>query len=356
MICYTAPLKALASEKVRDWKVLFPDKKILQLTGDILVSQPIRQRIMEECNDADILVMTCELLDSLSRNSYNENYQWLKKIKLLIADEAHGIAMEERGHTIEASIMRFSLIAPQAKIWFLSATLPNTEEFATWLTRLNHKPTEIINSTWRPTELRWNFIKHNTFGSYYEIEDDKIRLAVELAQKHQNESTLMFVHAKTTGRRVEAELKDKGIDCEFYNADLDLDVRQDLLARFESKDDNRLPVLISTSALAWGQISENSMILLANGERIPLKDLEVGDWVTSYDPETESVTVDQVIVKELVPPKIAFQIELEDGTVIKAGEKHPFYVQRNEELIIMRAEDLQDGDDLFTDADSSQTD
>ena len=353
MIVYTSPLKALAAEKVRDWTKLFPDKKILQLTGDILVSQPIRQKMMEEANTADILVMTCELLDSVSRNAHSENYQWLSKVKLLVADEAHSIAMESRGHAIEASIIRFCQIAPQAKVWFLSATLPNTEEFATWLTRINNKPTEIINSTWRPTELQWNFIQHQNFGTYYEIEDDKIRKAVELAVQHRDESTLVFVHAKTTGRRVEAALKDQGVEAEFYNADLDFELRQDLLARFESKNEDRLPVLISTSALAWGSVAESTQIMLWDGSEIPLKELEVGDYVESYDPNTGDLICNQVIAKELAPPKTAFQIELEDGTIIFAGNTHPFYVELNGQLELVRAEELKVGNDLATFKDSS---
>lgn len=347
-IIYTAPLKALASEKMRDWSKLFPDKKILQLTGDILISQQIRKQIMEECCTADILIMTVELLDSITRNHTSEQYSWVKDVELLIADEAHGISMTERGHTVEVSIMRFCQIAPQAKIWFLSATLPNTEDFAQWLTTLNQKPTEIINSQWRPTELRWNFIPHQTLGSYYENEADKINKAIKLAKEHQEESTLIFVHAKTTGRQIEAALKELNIDCEFYNADLELETRQDLLERFESKDANRLPILISTSALAWGQIAGSSQILMADGTTKLLKDVTVGEWVTSFDCETENLTVNEVLNMEECPTKFEFQIELENGITIKAGKNHQFYVKdQTGNPTIKRAFELTVDDELI---------
>lgn len=348
-IVYTAPLKALASEKMRDWSKLFPDKKILQLTGDILTSQQIRKQIIEECCTADILIMTVELLDSITRNHVAEQYAWVKDVELLIADEAHGISMKDRGHTVEASIMRFCQIAPRAKIWFLSATLPNTEEFARWLTTLNHKETEIVNSTWRPTELHWHFIQHSIWGTYSENEYDKIRKAVEIVLDHQNESTLVFVHAKTTGRRVEAALKEAGIECEFYNADLELETRQDLLERFESKGDDRLPVLISTSSLAWGDLAESTLIDMADNSWKCLKDIEVGDWVVSWNSEIETFTVNQVLQKMEYHPRFELEIELEDGTVIKCGPNHQFYVEDPlypEEFALVKASELTMEHDL----------
>lgn len=251
-IIYTAPLKALANEKRVAWGKLFPDAKILQLTGDTLTNQKVRMEMMSLAETADILVMTAELLDSVTRNHSSEHYAWVPHVQLLIADEAHGVTMEGRGHVIEASIMRFAQIAPQARIWFLSATLPNTEEFAQWLHTLNGKPSEIINSTWRPTELQWNFIPHNIYGSYWENQEDKIRKAVECVQDHVEESTLVFVHDKNTGRRIAGILTELGISNEFYNADLDFETRNDLLERFESEGDNRIAALITTSALAWG--------------------------------------------------------------------------------------------------------
>lgn len=341
-VLYSSPLKALSSEKMRDWSKLFPDKKILQLTGDTLTNQKIRKQMMEECNTADLILMTVELLDSLTRNHFSENYQWVRDVDLLIADESHGIAMEERGHVIEASIIRFCQIAPQAKIWFMSATLPNTEEFAKWLETLNGKHSEIINSSWRPTELRWNFIPHNIFGSYYENQEDKIRLAVEIIEEHQNESTLCFVHDKNTGRRIESILKSMDINCEFYNADLDFETRQDLLEKFESPD-NSLPVLISTSALAWGNLEESTLILMADCSEKLLKDIEVNDWITTIDPTTRDVVVEHVLHKEECTPVMELELILEDGRTVKCGPRHAFYLTSGQ---LKRANELKVGDDL----------
>lgn len=345
-ILYSAPLKALSQEKYEDWTKLFPDKKILQLTGDTLTSQKIRMEMMKAAETADILIMTAELLDSITRNHYSEHYQWVKHVQLLVVDEAHGVTMEGRGHVIEASIMRFCEIAPQAKVWFMSATMPNCEEFAQWLTTLNHKPSEIINSTWRPTELRWNFIPHNAFGSYWENQDDKIRKAVEIVEEHKNESTLVFVHDKNTGRRIDAILKELGIACEFYNADLDTETRHDLLKRFESDNGDRIAALISTSALAWGSLHEDTVITTVYGTQ-KIDKIKPGTAIVSYNEANHCWEWDEVVHIEECYEQFEIVIELENGSTIIAGESHPIYVQlKDGSFINKRADQLTTEDQL----------
>lgn len=347
-IIYSAPLKALSQEKYDDWSKLFPDKKILQLTGDTLTHQKVRMEMMEQANTADILIMTAELLDSVTRNHYSEHYQWVKHVQLLVVDEAHGVSMTGRGHVIEASIMRFCEIAPQAKVWFMSATMPNCDEFAQWLTTLNNKPSEIVNSTWRPTELRWNFIPHSIFGSYWENQDDKIRKAVEIVEEHQTESTLVFVHDKNTGRRIDAMLKELGITSEFYNADLDTETRHDLLKRFESDGQDRVHALVSTSALAWGSLHEDTMIQTIFG---PYRygSITPGTQILSYNETDHCWEFDKVVYIEECEEEFEIVIELEDGTELIAGESHPIYVQLEDgSMINKRAKHLQIGDELFT--------
>lgn len=346
-IIYTAPLKALATEKKEAWSKLFPDKEILQLTGDTLTSKKVRDEMMKAAITADILIMTCELLDSITRNHYSENYAWVKDVKLLIADEAHGITMEGRGHVIEASIIRFCNIAPQARIWFMSATMPNVNEFAQWLQTLNNKPSEIINSTWRPTELRWNYIPHMIFGTYFDNQNDKIRKTIELVQEHADESTLVFVHDKRTGRRIKELLDELEIKTEFYNADLDFETRKDLLQRFESNSEDNLKVLISTSALAWGSLHEDSLIETIYG---PYRygSIRPGTPVWSYNEKEHCWEPDEIVNVEICDEEYEIVIELEDGTQLIAGNTHPIYVQHEDgSLINKRAKDLQIGDDLI---------
>lgn len=296
--------------------------------------------------------------DALVTSVTNYSHARIKNVYTLEVEDNHNyiannvlvancVTMEGRGHVIEASIMRFCEIAQQAKVWFLSATMPNCGEFAQWLNTLNNKPSEIINSTWRPTELRWNFILHNTLGSYWENQEDKIRKAIECVVDHQNESTLVFVHDKNSGRRIEAILREQNISVEFYNADLDFETRKDLLERFESDGENRISTLISTSALAWGSLHEDTMIQTIFG---PYRygSITPGTKVLAYNEIQNCWEFDEIVHVEECKEEFEIVIELEDGTILIAGESHPIYVKDSDgNLINKRAKDLQPDDEVI---------
>lgn len=264
-IIYTAPLKALSHEKFHEWsKGVFHDKKIVMLTGDTLTSQKVRRKMMAECEGADIVLMTSELLDSLTRNHASESYAWLYNVVMLIVDECHIIASPGRGDCVEVAIMRFSQINPQAKIWLLSATATNIHEFTSWLSRLNNKSSYALNSSWRPTTLVWHYLQHSIFGSYVEIQADKIYKSVGLVKEKPTEKFLIFVWDKNTGRNLVGALADEKINAVFYNADLEYEERTGILQQFES-DADPLQVIVSTSALAWGvNTSAQNVILVGN--------------------------------------------------------------------------------------------
>lgn len=276
-VIYSAPLKALSSEKFHEWtRGVFKNQTIIQLTGDTLTSPKVRAEMMRKCQDADIVLMTSELLDSLTRNFQSENYQWLMDVELLICDESHIITSPGRGDCVEASIMRFSQINPKARLWMLSATMPNVDEFSTWLSRLNGKSTQILNSTWRPTTLVWHFVPHLTFGSYSEIQSDKISKAVKLVQMKPTEKFLVFVWDKNTGRNIISRLREENIVCEFHNADVDFEGRTEIVQRFED-DSDPLQVIVATSTLSWGVNTSAQNVVMVGVHRglSPVDELDV---------------------------------------------------------------------------------
>lgn len=343
-ICiYTAPLKALSSEKFDTWtKGIFRDKNIVMLTGDTLTSQKVRQYMMKKCESADIVLCTSELLDSLTRNHANEQYAWLYRVGLLIVDECHIIASQGRGDCVEASIMRFTQINKNAKIWLLSATAPNADQFSTWLTKLNSKPTHVLNSSWRPTTLVWHYIQHNIMGSYQEIQQDKIIRALRVVQDKPNEKFLIFVWDKNTGRLLSGLLREEGYNNQFYNADLEYGERRDILERFETP---ALNILISTPALAWGSLHEDSLVQTVFGV-YRYGSLKPGMKILSFNESLCCYEFDEVLNVEVCDEEYEYVIELEDGTELIAGPSHPVYVVEDDGLINKRADHLVVGDDI----------
>jgi len=247
-IVYLSPLKSLTQEKYDDWQKRYPDEKITILTGDYVLSE----RKKAELADSTIIVMTSEMCDSRTRRMKAEKNYWLKQVGLVIVDESH-ILSTDRGHAVEAGLMRFTAINHNARILLLSATMPNVAELGEWLTVMNGKPTDVVFSTWRPVELNMNYCEYQVaYRDYWTTQSNKMNMVVDIAQSKPNEKFLIFTHDKGTGRRIVKMLRDLGEETFFHNADLDLEDRLDIETKFADRE-NGIRILVSTSTLAWGR-------------------------------------------------------------------------------------------------------
>jgi len=134
---YIVPLKALASEKYRDFRRRY-DKiaKVALSIGDIDSADLFLA-------DYDLIVTTSEKLDSVIRH----NAPWLANIKTIIIDEIHLLNDTERGPTLEILITILKNLLKNAQIIGLSATIGNAEELAEWL------QADLIVDEWRPVKL-----------------------------------------------------------------------------------------------------------------------------------------------------------------------------------------------------------
>lgn len=248
-VAYVSPLRALTQEKNDEWSETFGgDYEIGIMTGDYQLTDARADQI----NRADILCVTSEMLDSRTRKYGSERSAWIDEVRLLVVDESHIIGTE-RGHAVEAGLMRFTKLNPNARVLFMSATMPNVEEFAKWLSVLNGKTTEIINSPWRPTPLTWHFPRFTETGSYAQNRSAKISEAIALlndpAKRH--EKFLLFVHDKNTGNELLRRVRGEGISAEFHSADAPKEQRNKLEREFKDPA-GALRVLVATSTLAWG--------------------------------------------------------------------------------------------------------
>lgn len=252
-VIYLSPLKSLTQEKYSDWQKRFPKEAITIMTGDYVLSDSKK----EEIKDSRVIVMTSEMMDSRTRRMESERNYWLKEAGLVIVDESH-ILSTSRGHAVETGIMRFTRINKDARVLFLSATMPNVKELGDWLTLLNGKQTTIIYNTWRPVELQMHYEEYqivrgrNGREEYWETQDNKRTLAVNLALSKPEEKFLIFCHDKATGRDIVRRLEQKGEQAYFHNADLDLNERLGIEQSFQNRE-NGLRVMVSTSTLAWGR-------------------------------------------------------------------------------------------------------
>jgi helicase len=189
---YLTPLRALASEKYNDMKVLenldFGRKiKVMAATGDY--DSPGK-----ELAAADVIVLTNEKMDTLFRH----NAEWLDDIGLFVSDEVHLIGDRERGATLEMMLTKIRKHYPQSQILTLSATVANSGEIADWLA------CELVESSWRPTKLVEGVYEHGMIrmrgGNTFRVNSSGISSAVDIAIDSINGGGQALIFAETRKR------------------------------------------------------------------------------------------------------------------------------------------------------------
>jgi len=134
---YIVPLKALASEKYKDFKKRYGGvAKVALSIGDIDNSDSYLV-------DYDLIIVTAEKLDSLIRH----HAPWISLISTIIIDEIHLLNDPGRGPTLEILITILRQLLKKAQIIGLSATIGNPEELAEWLNA------NLVVDNWRPVKL-----------------------------------------------------------------------------------------------------------------------------------------------------------------------------------------------------------
>lgn len=249
---FLAPLRALAQEKIDQWTDLqyhFKDLKISICTGDYRLTKERSQELAE----ADMIIMTSEMLNHRSRNFKSEQNNWLLDVGTLVVDESHLLTVPGRGDHLEVGLMKFTEINSKARIVLLSATMPNVDQIAEWVSySLTKKQTYVLNSQYRPVPLNVHYeIYDDSPRRYDQIEENKVDKALEIiGDWYPDDKFLVFAHTKRTGEMMKTALRGAGIKAEFHNADLDKESRVALERSFRT--DPKLRVIVATPTLAWG--------------------------------------------------------------------------------------------------------
>ncbi|CDO73133.1 hypothetical protein BN946_scf185007.g187 [Trametes cinnabarina] len=132
---YTSPIKALSNQKYRDFKQTFGAASVGILTGDVQINP-----------EANCLIMTTEIL----RSMLYKGADLIRDVEFVIFDEVHYVNDAERGVVWEEVII---MLPDHVNIILLSATVPNTKEFADWVGRTKKKDIYVISTAKRPVPL-----------------------------------------------------------------------------------------------------------------------------------------------------------------------------------------------------------
>jgi len=136
---YTTPLKALTNSKYQEFIDEFGADRVGILTGD-----------RKENSDAPLIVGTTEIY----RNQLFDSLRGGSEVTsdLVVLDEAHYLADEDRGHVWEEAII---LTPPRIRLLLLSATIGNADDFASWLEEVRGIACQVISGPpKRPVPLR----------------------------------------------------------------------------------------------------------------------------------------------------------------------------------------------------------
>jgi superfamily II RNA helicase len=136
---YTTPLKALTNSKYQEFSKEFGAAQVGILTGD-----------RKENTDAPLIVGTTEIF----RNQLFDALRGGSDVDadLVVLDEAHYLADEDRGHVWEEAII---LTPPRIRLLLLSATIGNADQFAGWIEKVRGVRCGVITRPGaRPVPLR----------------------------------------------------------------------------------------------------------------------------------------------------------------------------------------------------------
>lgn len=140
---YTSPLKALTNSKYQEFSAEFGAAQVGILTGD-----------RKENYEAPLIVGTTEIY----RNQLFDALRGGAEVRadLVVLDEAHYLADEDRGHVWEEAII---LTPPRIRLLLLSATIGNATDFAGWIEEVRGVRCGVVTRPGaRPVPLRAGFL------------------------------------------------------------------------------------------------------------------------------------------------------------------------------------------------------
>jgi superfamily II RNA helicase len=135
---YTAPIKALVSEKFFALCAVFGADRVGMLTGDAAVNET-----------APIICCTAEILANMALRCGADT-----DVGQVVMDEFHFYAEPDRGWAWQVPLLEL----PRVQFILMSATLGDVRRFEEDLTRRTGRPTAVVASVQRPVPLEFSYV------------------------------------------------------------------------------------------------------------------------------------------------------------------------------------------------------
>lgn len=150
---YTAPIKALVSEKFFALCDIFGAENVGMMTGDATVN-----------GNAPIIAATAEIVANIALRDGAE-----ANIDQVVMDEFHYYSEPDRGWAWQVPLLEL----PKAQFLLMSATLGNTTWLEEDLTRRTGRATDLVAGTTRPVPLDFSYVFSAVHETIEELLSDK---------------------------------------------------------------------------------------------------------------------------------------------------------------------------------------
>jgi superfamily II RNA helicase len=207
---YTAPIKALVSEKFFALRRDFGEHNVGMITGDASINP-----------EAPIICCTAEILANRALRDGADS-----DADVVIVDEFHYYADPQRGWAWQVPLLEL----PDTQFLLISATLGNTAFFEEDLTRRTGRPTSLVTSTQRPVPLEFEYRStslHQSISELLESERSPIYL-VHFTQREATEAAQGYLSLDPLSK-TEKELVKEAIGGFRFDSPVGKDLRRYLL-------------------------------------------------------------------------------------------------------------------------------
>ena len=238
-VLYVSPIKALLNNQEQRLH------KYMQLVGRQAAlwhgdtPQGERKRILAE--PPDLLLTTPESLEVMLVSSTIDHHRFFKNIKVVVIDEVHAFAGDDRGWHLLSVFARIARIANQdVQRIGLSATVGNPDEMLSWLSSGSDRPQKVVWPKGKSNEVPE--VQLDFVGSL-------ANAAKVISVLHQGEKRLVFCDSRSRVEQLAVSLRSYGVDTFVSHSSLGIDERRQAEDAFSQRQNC---VIVSTSSLELG--------------------------------------------------------------------------------------------------------
>jgi ATP-dependent Lhr-like helicase len=202
------------------------------------VRRPLRKRLLEE--PPDVLLTTPESLEAILISSVVDAHHLLRDVRVVVVDELHAFAGDDRGWHLLALLERVARIAGRAQQRIgLSATVGNADELLEWLAGSASGRRRVVAAAPRPREadVTIDFVASLT------------NAARVISELHAGEKRLVFCDSRARVEQLGAELRRLDVESHLSHSSLGVDERRRAEAAFAEGSNC---VIVATSTLELG--------------------------------------------------------------------------------------------------------